>query len=104
MAEKVISGTVLDERVTLSVIEICQACKCREEWLLELVDHGVLEPGGETRDEWRFGVESISRVNTARRLRRDLGVNIEGIALTLELLDEMNRLRSQIERLAFEND
>jgi chaperone modulatory protein CbpM len=104
MADKIISGTVLDEQVTLSVIEICQACKCREEWLLELVDHGVVEPGGKTRDEWRFSVESISRVNTARRLRRDLGVNIEGIALTLDLLDEVNRLRSRIERLASKID
>tara|TARA_R110000782_G_scaffold69027_4_gene138842 strand:+ start:135 stop:449 length:315 start_codon:yes stop_codon:yes gene_type:complete len=104
MPRDVLSGTVLDERISLSVIDICQACGCREEWVLELVDHGVLEPGGSQRDDWRFSVESITRVITARRLHRDLGVNIEGIALTLELLDEVNALRTRIERMSFETD
>ncbi len=104
MPREAISGTVLDERITLSVVDICQACGCREEWVLKLVDHGVLEPDGAERDDWRFSVESITRVITARRLHRDLGVNIEGIALTLELLDEVNALRTRIERLSLKND
>jgi hypothetical protein len=31
-------------------------------------------------------------------LQRDLGVNIEGIALVLELLDEIKALREQLQR------
>lgn len=37
---------------------------------------------------------ALARIRTALRLQRDLGVNLPGIALVLELLAELERLRS----------
>ena len=55
----------------------------------QMVQEGVLEPVGGSREQWRFGVSSIRRVRTAVRLQRDLGVNLAGAALALELLDRI---------------
>ena len=48
---------------------------------------------------WRFHGVSIRRVRRAQRLERDLGVNTPGIALALELLEELEQLRSRVRHL-----
>ena len=39
------------------------------------------------------------RVQTVKRLQSDLGINLEGAALALDLLDEVKTLRQQIKAL-----
>jgi chaperone modulatory protein CbpM len=48
--------------------------------------------GGE-RTHWRFSGRSLHRAQVARRLHEDLDVNLPGIALALDLLEEIERLR-----------
>lgn len=98
MSENVLNGTLLDEQVTLSMSDLCLACSCRTEWVLELVSEGILEPQTRERDEWYFSGDSLPVVLTAQRLERDLGVNIAGVALVLELLDEIKLLRARLHR------
>lgn len=97
MTNKPLSGTLLNEQVTISVTEICQACSCRTELIVELVHEGVLDPLDPTREEWHFSGNSLATVRAAHRLQRDLGINVEGIALVLELMDEISTLRSQVQ-------
>jgi chaperone modulatory protein CbpM len=56
--------------------------------VVELVEHGVLEPVGSTSGNWRFVGTSIVRAKKARRRNRDLGINAAGVALVLDLLEE----------------
>jgi len=98
MTKSVLSGTLLNEQVTVSMTEICVACSCRSEWVVDLVAEGVLEPLMHERDEYLFSGESLLTAQMAQRLQRDLGVNIEGVALVLELLDEIKLLRAQLQR------
>ncbi|MEH6741528.1 MAG: chaperone modulator CbpM [Sulfitobacter sp.] len=72
----------------LSLQDLCRFCQADETWVIELVEHGVLEPMGSTSGNWRFFGTSIVRAKKARRLNRDLGVNTAGIALVLDLLEE----------------
>ena len=55
------------------------------------VDFGLLEPVGRDGPRLLFGMEAVLRVRTIQRLRRDLGVNLAGIAIILDLTE---RLRS----------
>jgi hypothetical protein len=49
---------------------------------------------------WRFHIGSVRRVRMVRRLQRDLGVNLPGAALALELLDRIAKLeRFPLDRL-----
>ena len=72
----------------LSLQDLCRFCQSDETWLIELVEHGVLEPVGSTSGNWRFVGTGIVRAKKARRLNRDLGINAAGVALVLDLLEE----------------
>lgn len=95
---------ILDEELELSLAELCRACALPAERILELVEYGVIEPASTERGGWRFEAVSIRRVRSAERLSQDLGLNLAGVALALELLDELTVLRSRLERLGDMDD
>ena len=96
MSKTALSGTLLNEQVHVSLTEICQACSCRTQWVVDLVQEGILEPHGHQHSDWQFPGSSISRARSARRLQRDLGINLAGVALALGLLEEVETLRCRI--------
>ncbi len=88
-----LTGLVLDERTVLSLRDLCRACDVHAELVIEMVEHGVLQPRGRVPTEWRFAGDALIRAQKALRLTRDLHVNWPGAALAIELLDELQRLR-----------
>lgn len=84
---------IIDETTLLSLGELCRICRVHADWVIELIDEGIVEPVGGTSDERYFDLTALNRVQNARRLARDLGVNMAGIGLALELLDELKPLR-----------
>jgi len=93
-----LSGKVLDEETELTFGEFCRACQLPAERLFDLVEEGVVEPLGRDPACWRFRAVSVRRVRCAQRLERDLQVNVAGAALALELLEEIERLRTRLRR------
>ncbi len=98
MKERIMEGVLLDEECSLTLAELSRACAARGEWVMELVEEGILEPSGGTPAEWRFAAPSLQRARVVRNLQRDLGVNLAGAALVLDLLDEVERLRARLRR------
>jgi chaperone modulatory protein CbpM len=94
-----LSGEVLEEEVELTLNELCRACRLPAERVYELVDEGIIEPVGRDPGGWRFRGVSLHRVQIVLRLQRDLGVNLAGAALVLDLLEELEQLRARLERL-----
>ncbi|MCP4288429.1 MAG: MerR family transcriptional regulator [Gammaproteobacteria bacterium] len=94
-----LSGEVLEEEVELTLAELCKACQLPAEQVFDLVDEGVVDPLGRDPSSWRFRGISVRRVRCAQRLEQDLGVNVAGAALALELLEELERLRARLRRL-----
>ena len=43
----------LDETPVLTLGELCRACTVHAEWVIELVDEGIIEPSGRRREQWR---------------------------------------------------
>ena len=97
-SREILSGLILDEKVTLSLDELCRAGRVRREWVQSLVDEGILEPAGRERPQWQFRGTSLRRVQRVIRLQQDLGINLSGIALILDLMDEIESLRARIGR------
>jgi chaperone modulatory protein CbpM len=87
---------ILEESVEITLDELTRTCRVRAEWVSELVEEGVLEPLSRQATQWRFSATSVVRVQKARRLERDLGVNLPGIALALELLDRIDALEARL--------
>ena len=96
--QKLLSGEVLEEDIELTLAELCQACHVTTDDIIELVEYGVVEPRGPEPARWRFRGVSVQRIRSARRLKRDLGVNAAGAALALDLLEEIERMRSRLYR------
>lgn len=82
----------------LSLPDLCRFCQADEAWVIELVEHGVLEPKGSSVEHWHFVGTNIVRARKAQRLTRDLGVNIAGVALVLDLLDERDAVMRRLAR------
>jgi len=95
----VLHGELLDEQLDLTLEEFCLRSRVSAQRLVELVELGVVEPKGKDPESWRFQGPGLSRVCLALRLERDLGINSTGVALALDLLDELQRLRERLARL-----
>ena len=91
-----VSGFILEEQVGLTLAELCRACGVQTELLLELVEEGVINPSGEAPEVWRFTGVHLRHARVAIRLQRDLGVNVAGAALALQLMDELEVLRERL--------
>ena len=99
MARRVVTGVLLDEKVYYSLKDVCHVCGCQTDWVVELVEHGVLQPSGGTRQMWQFPGRSLHTAMKARRLQQDLDLNLSGVALVFDLLEEMEALRKRLDLL-----
>lgn len=93
-----LEGHVVEEDMQLSLLELCRACGASEHDLQVWVSEGVLEPQGQQPQEWRFAGASLRRARTASRLARDLEINAAGLALALDLLEEIDALKARLAR------
>ncbi|MDR3453231.1 MAG: chaperone modulator CbpM [Rhodoferax sp.] len=87
---------ILEEQTGLTLAELCRACMAQTDFIAELVEEGVLTPAGQVPDQWRFTGVQVRHASVAVRLQRDLGVNVAGAALALQLLDELEALRARL--------
>ena len=91
----VLSGDLYSDDAEFSLDQLCQCCAVEINHIVEFVHEGLLEPRGNRREQWRFSISSIRRVKTTVRLQRDLGVNLAGAALALDLLDRITELENK---------
>ena len=93
--EEFMSGEIIEENVVLSVSDLSRMFAVEERHIHELVEEGVLSVIEIKTTEWRFSGAALRRTRIALRLERDLGINVQGVALVLELLDELEQLRRE---------
>lgn len=95
-----LEGLILDEDSRFTLDELTRACSVRTEYIIELIEQGIVEPLEEQREQqcWTFTGRSLVRARKARRLQRDLGINLAGAALVLELMEEIDQLRERLQR------
>ena len=81
--------------VQLDLAEFCEAADLTDVYVIEIVEHGILEPQGGPPREWRFTDYELTLAKRAAKLRRDLELEWEGVALALDLLEEVHELRAE---------
>ncbi|EJM76359.1 chaperone modulator CbpM [Pseudomonas sp. GM55] len=85
--------------VQLDMAEFCEATELSDVYVIEIVEHGILEPQGAQPKDWRFNDYELTLAKRAAKLRRDLDLEWEGVALALDLLEEVRQLRAENEML-----
>ncbi|KAA0999024.1 MerR family transcriptional regulator [Paraburkholderia panacisoli] len=87
---------IVEEQVELTLIELCRVSGASEIQIFEWIEQGAIEPKCVSENDGpHFDGVSLRRARRARRLAQDLEINAAGIALALDLLDEIEALRAQ---------
>jgi chaperone modulatory protein CbpM len=92
----VLSGELLDEDSEITLVQLCRTFAVQAETIEAFVEQGILEPTGRRGPHWCFPAQSIKRLRLALRLQRDLGINLAGAALALELLERIDELNARL--------
>jgi chaperone modulatory protein CbpM len=86
-----------EEQFHLSLQEIIYSFGVSQTTILEIIDEGIVSIQKDEQDEWQFDNEAFRRIRTVLQLNRDLGVNLAGAGLAIELLSEIERLQRLID-------
>ena len=93
--DRTLPGTIFDESAILSIEELSRMCAVDERHIVEFVEEGVLS-AVTVSSGWRFTGAALRRARLALRLERDLELNLAGVALAVELLEELAQLRREL--------
>ena len=85
--------------VQLDMAQFCEATDLPAVYVIEIVEHGILEPQGAQPQDWRFNDYELVLAKRAAKLRRELELEWEGVALALDLLEEVQQLRAENQML-----
>lgn len=86
---------------TLTLDSLAEITEMPLELLRLFADHGLIEPVVCDKTELRFEATCVTRLRVIGRLRRDLGINLPGIAAVLDLLDRVQSLQRELDALRF---
>lgn len=78
----------------LTLEQVAERCGVQRTFVRLLVEHGVIEV--QQQRPLLLSQEVTLRVNKVVRLKRDLGVNVSGASVILELLERIDELERQL--------
>jgi DNA-binding transcriptional MerR regulator len=84
------------EQLTLEGLAACAGVHPAR--IAYFVEYGLLEPSARTGTQWLFDPACIARLRMIERLRHDLGANLAGIAVILDLRDRLTTLQREVEQ------
>jgi MerR family transcriptional regulator/heat shock protein HspR len=85
------------EHALLTLEDLARATGLHPELVATYVSYGLLE--SDTAEPGVFLPSAVDRLRCIVRLRRDLGVNLAGIAVILQMRDHIKSLQQELERL-----
>lgn len=96
--ETAAEGLVVEEHVIFTLTTLCRASGADRQQVQALVVEGLLHPTGHGPEDWRFSGPSLPMARTALRLSRDLELGLSGAAIVMDLLAEIEALKSRLRR------
>jgi hypothetical protein len=89
----------LDERIEFSLAELGRCSGLSDAEVQELIDYGVLAPTDPQCAELSFSANLVVTIRAARRLRDDLELDPQTLALALTLIGRIRELEAQVRSL-----
>jgi chaperone modulatory protein CbpM len=83
----------------LTLTEVSQSVHLNTESVVAIVECGIVEPRGDEPQQWLFEPHMVMLIQRACRLRRDLELDWPAVALALDLIGDLQRLREDNQRL-----
>ena len=82
-------------KIELTLEEVCEIAEMPTDVLITIVEEGILEPEGKSPNEWSFDTYMLSIAKRASRLHRDFDIEWTGIPLYLDMIEELEKLRTE---------
>ena len=83
----------------LTFMQVVSSAGIERACVVEMVEVGLVDPIGADVEAWQFAASDFKRICAAQRLMSDLGVNVAGAAMILDLIAERDALLSQVQVL-----
>jgi DNA-binding transcriptional MerR regulator len=83
----------------LTLEQLSDSAELQPELVEKFVKHGLIEPAGDQAPRMLFHISCVERLRRITRLRRDLRVNLAGIAVILEMRQHIEELQKEMARL-----
>jgi chaperone modulatory protein CbpM len=80
----------------LTLEELAHAAGLHPNLVESFVDFGLLEPVGRHGPRPLFDTAALLRVRAIQRLRHDLGINLPGIAVILDLTERLRTMQQEL--------
>ena len=95
------TADVQGDESLFSLSEICERCGVHADIVVEMVEYGIVTPAADQApaERWQFSTDALLRMRRAQRLLSDLELNLPGLALILELLDQVDTLQHEVDSL-----
>jgi chaperone modulatory protein CbpM len=81
----------------LTIEELAHTARLHPNLIVSFVDFGLLEPVGRDGPRLLFDTSAVLRVRAIQRLRRDLGVNLAGVAVILDLTERLRSMQRELD-------
>ena len=94
--EHILVGVLIEETTTLSYSEVCHKYNIPEELLMEMMEYGLFFNKSTQIDKLTLNQKELRRIESAFRLHQDLGVNLPGVALALDLLEKIEQMDNEL--------
>jgi MerR family transcriptional regulator/heat shock protein HspR len=85
--------SITSDEVTLE--HLAERAEMHPELVARLVDFGLLQPVATQGTLVLFDSAKISRLHSIKRLRNDLGINLSGVAVVLDLIERLRDLERE---------
>ena len=93
-----------DEQIEMSFDEVCEQHDISESDLAHWIEQGLFVGDILHNQSSSFSQCMVQRLQSARRLQADLGVNEPGVVLVLELMEQLQQLRDELKVLTRHRD
>src|SRR2546423_1750904 len=94
----VTTATAISAAQPLALSELAHACGADAAWVVRLVEVGIVQTttADMQPERWHFSSSDLQHALEARRLERDFGLDLDAVALSLDLQREVRRLKSTL--------
>lgn len=89
----------LEAHPDIPLAELAELSGLSTQELAMLTDYGVLQPVDAAAEQPSYRAGCVVTARTAFRLRRDMELNTEGLALVMQLLEQVQDLEAQLNDL-----
>jgi chaperone modulatory protein CbpM len=90
-------AVVVEEHLSFTLSALCRASGADLVQVQALVGEGLLRPTGQGPADWQFSGQALSQTRRALRLARDFELDLAAIGLVMDLLAEIDHLRSRLQ-------